>query len=132
MKKEPCEQPMQKCEQPMQKCERPMQKKKFRLIMLLSLMLATGFMVISLTNYFVSRTALRTEIMDNQLPLISENIYSEIQQDLLRPILISSFMATDVFLREWVVAGEKDESRIVRYLKEIQDQYDTVTSFFCF
>lgn len=110
--------------------EYPLQKRKSRLIMVLSLMLTTGFLVTSLVSYFVSRTALRKEILENELPLTSDTIYSEIQRDLLQPIFISSLMATDTFLRDWIISGEKDESRILRYLREINNKYDTVTSFF--
>ena len=64
------------------------------------------------------------------LPLTSDNIYSEIQRDLLRPILISSVMASDTFVRDWTLSGEEDSERIVAYLTEIQQQYDTITAFY--
>ncbi len=84
----------------------------------------------SLSSFFVSRSSLRSEILLNELPLTSDNIYSEIQRDLLRPIFISSLMANDTFLRDWVIAGEQGEDQITRYLKEIQDKYKMFTSFF--
>jgi len=62
--------------------------------------------------------------------LTSDNVYSEIQRDLLLPIHLSSLMATDTFLRDWVVGGEKDTTQIIRYLKDIQLRYNTFTSFF--
>lgn len=89
-----------------------------------------GFVLTSLTSYFVSRASLRTEITMNQLPLTSDNIYSEIQRDLLSPIFISSLMASDTFLRDWVIQGEKDVTQVTRYLKEIQKKYNAFTSFF--
>ncbi len=110
--------------------EYPMQKRKIRLIMILSFILTVGFLATTLASYFVSKALLRTEILENELPLTSDSIYSEIQRDLLQPIFISSLMATNTFLRDWVIDGEKDESLICRYLNEIKVQYDTVTSFF--
>ncbi|WP_080805804.1 sensor domain-containing diguanylate cyclase [Desulfamplus magnetovallimortis] len=107
-----------------------MQKRKIRLIIILTLMLSTGFLLTSLASYFVSRASLREEIMQNELPLTSDNIYSEIQRDLLQPVFISSLMASDTFLRDWVISGENDTKKIVRYLKEIKVRYGTVTSFF--
>ncbi|MGE9294806.1 MAG: cache domain-containing protein, partial [Puniceicoccales bacterium] len=62
--------------------------------------------------------------------MTSDNIYSEIQQDLLRPIFISSMMANDAFLRDWALSGEKNVDQIKRFLEEIRREYDTVTSFF--
>lgn len=105
-------------------------RQKVKLISVISVVLITGFLVTSLSSYFVARTALRSEISENELPLTSDNIYSEIQRDLLRPVFISSLMAADTFLRDWVLTGEKGEEQITRYLKEIQNRYNTFTSFF--
>lgn len=107
-----------------------MRNKKKQLILIVSMMLVTGFLATSLASYFVSRASLRAQITENELPLTRDNIYSEIQRDLLRPIFISSLMANDTFLRDWVLQGEEEESRITRYLKEIQHKYKTFTSFF--
>ena len=68
--------------------------------------------------------------MVSELPLTSDNVYSEIQRDLLPSIFIASLMANDTFLRSWVIGGEKDPASITRYLKEISEKYNTMTSFF--
>ncbi len=103
---------------------------KFKLMLIISVLLVTGFIVTSFTSFFVSRASLRSEISHSELPLTSDNVYSEIQKDLIHPIFISSFMATDTFLRDWVIGGEIDEKQIVQYLKEVQVKYNTFTSFF--
>ncbi len=103
---------------------------KIKLVPVISVLLVTGFLVTSLASYFVSRASLRSEISYNELPLTSDNIYSEIQRDLLRPVFISSLMATDTFLRDWVIDGEVGEHQISKYLNEIQTKYNTFTSFF--
>jgi hypothetical protein len=107
-----------------------MQKDKIKLIAILSILLVAGFLATSLVSYFVSRTSLRAEIAHSALPLTSDNIYSEIQRDLLRPVFIASLMAADTFLRDWVLQGEQDEKQIRNFLKEIQTRYNTITSFF--
>ncbi|WP_022666818.1 sensor domain-containing diguanylate cyclase [Desulfospira joergensenii] len=104
--------------------------KKNRLIFILSLVLITGFLTTSLASFFVSRASLRSQIAYHELPLTSDNIYSEIQRDLLRPIFISSTMANDTFLRDWVIGGEADPESITRYLRAIKDKYNTFTAFF--
>jgi diguanylate cyclase (GGDEF)-like protein len=101
-----------------------------RLIPVISVLLVVGFFATSLASFFASRASLRRQISEHELPLTSDNIYSEIQRDLLRPILISSLMANDTFLRDWVIQGEQDESRVRNYLREIQTKYGTFTSFF--
>lgn len=107
-----------------------MRQRKNRIVQLISVLLVAGFLATSLASYYVSRHALRAEIADETLPLTSDNIYSEIQRDLLRPIFISSLMASDTFLRDWVTNGERNPERMIRYLKEIQSRYHTFTSFF--
>jgi len=105
-------------------------EKKNNLILIVSLLLITGFVATSLASYYVSLGSLRSQITKSELPMTSDNIYSEIQRDLFQPILISSLMANDIFLKDWIINGENDVSKITRYLKEIQDKYNTFTIFF--
>jgi diguanylate cyclase (GGDEF)-like protein len=107
-----------------------MGQNKNKLILILGLLLITGFLATSLASYTVSRSSLRSQISKRELPLTSDNIYSEIQRDLLQPIFISSLMANDTFVRDWIIQGEKNELQMIRYLGEIQDKYNAFTSFF--
>lgn len=107
-----------------------MYRKKLYVVVALILLLVAGFLATSLISYFVARDSMATQISEQSLPLTSDNIYSEIQRDLLRPVLISSLMASDTFLRDWTVAGERDPEQVRLYLAEIQQKYDTITAFF--
>lgn len=100
------------------------------LVLLVSGLLITGFLATSLASYFVSRQSLRNAVIQTELPLTSDNIYSEIQKDLIQPILISSVMASDTFVRNWVLAGEVEPGRMTQYLAEIKKRYNAFTSFF--
>lgn len=104
--------------------------KKYWIIALISVLLLAGFASTLLTSYFVAYRSLGQEISQMTLPLTSDNVYSEIQKDLVRSIHISSQMAHDTFVRDWILEGEQDQSRMVRYLSEIQRKYRTVTAFF--
>ncbi|MGJ8650470.1 MAG: sensor histidine kinase [Opitutaceae bacterium] len=73
---------------------------------------------------------MRDTIIESTLPLTSDNVYSEIQRDLLQPVFIASLMAHDTFLRDWAINGEQDEDSITRYLHELKVKYGTVSSFF--
>ncbi len=108
----------------------PPSSHKKKLIIALSVILVVGFLTTSLVSYFVSRASLRGQIEKMALPLTSDNIYSEIQRDLLKPVFISSFMAHDAFLIDWVLGGEADAEQIIQYLNEIKTEYSTFTSFF--
>lgn len=103
---------------------------KRRLVWILSLLLLSAFFLISWSSYRVAHNSLSEQIEYNTLPLTSDNIYSEIQQDLLRPIFISSLMAHDTFLRDWAMTDEQDPEPITRYLKEIQERFGAITSFY--
>ena len=103
---------------------------KKRLLLLVSLILVGGFLTTSLVSYFIALSSLRDQITTSALPLTSDNVYSEIQRDLIKLIYISSMMAHDTFLRDWVIAGEQNEEEMTKYLKEIMVKYDTFTSFF--
>ena len=105
-------------------------KQKKRLISFISIFLIMGALLTSVGSYLISITSLKEQITNNELPLTSETIYSEIQRDLLRPIFISSLMASNTFLRDWAKNKEQDPDAIKRYLKEIQDRYNTFSTFF--
>lgn len=103
--------------------------KKYYLLVWLSALLITGFLGTSIASYMVSRNQVKASIVDDNLPLTSDNIYSEIQKYILRPTFIASLMANDTFLRDWALAGEQDLPAIVRYLHHIKTKYNTITSF---
>ena len=103
---------------------------KAKLLSALSVILLATFVVTSLVNYRITREAVREELLNSSLPLTGKNIYSEIHSDLMRPILVSSSMATDTFLKDWVENGEKGSGKLTKYLKEIQTNYNFLTAFF--
>ncbi|WP_166358551.1 sensor domain-containing diguanylate cyclase [Pseudomonas akapageensis] len=100
------------------------------LVLTLLLLLGGGFLATSLLSYHTSRDSIRDSIINTELPLTSDTVYSEIQKDLVRPILISSMMSRDTFMRDWVVAGERDPDQMTRYLREVMDHYGAYTAFF--
>jgi len=99
-------------------------------LIIVAALLSFGFIVTTLISYSMANDSLNDHIRSNSLPLTSDNIYSEIQRDLLQPILVSSLMAQDTFVRDWTLKGEKDPENIVRYLTSIQTKYQAITAFF--
>jgi diguanylate cyclase (GGDEF)-like protein len=102
---------------------------KTRLMLWLSLILIAGFLTTSILSYFVSLNAIRSSITDQALPLTGDNVYSEIQRAIVRPIFISSQMASNTFLRDWLIEGEQNQAQVVRYLQEVKKEHDTITAF---
>ena len=101
-----------------------------RLTALLCIILLFGFLTTNIVNYNVSRDLVRESIIGDSLPLARDNIYSEIQRDLMRPIFVSSLMANDTFLKDWVINGETNLASITRYLFKIKMKYGFFSSFF--
>lgn len=102
---------------------------KTRMPVILGGLLFAGFLLTTSIGYLISRHSIRASILQNELPLSSNNIYSEIQRDLFEPILISSLMANDTFVKDWIMQGELDSGAIIRYLNHIQEKYGTITAF---
>jgi len=103
---------------------------RLKLILTLSIVLTIAFAATSLITFIVSREGYRASAVDEILPLLTSNIHSEIQRDLLVPKEIASLMATDTFLKDWVLDGEEDIDQIQKYLGSIRDKYDVFTTFF--
>lgn len=99
-----------------------------KLILALSLILVLAFLGMSALNYHVSKNSLRKSIIGEALT--RDTIFSEIQKDLISPLHVSSLMANDTFLKDWVIDGEKDIDPIIKYLSEIKARYQFFSSFF--
>lgn len=100
-----------------------------KLTAIIGILLVAGFLTVNIANYRISSQSVRETLVNNELPLTSNNIYSEIQASLLRPIYISSLMANDTFLKDWMVEGEKDTGKVTRYLDAIRRHYHVSSTF---
>jgi len=92
--------------------------------------LAVGFVFTTGLSYYLTRDYVVSTSVGETLPLVSKNIYTAIMEDLIDPINISSLMANDSFLIEWVNSGEQDVSEISNYLGLIKGSYGFSTAFF--
>jgi diguanylate cyclase (GGDEF)-like protein len=106
------------------------QKNSHLLVAVICLLLLLGFAATSLISYYLANQSIQKRIRTDSLPLTSDNIYSHVQRDLIRPVLISSVMSKDTFVRDWILSGELNNQPIINYLSEIQQQYSTITAFF--
>lgn len=97
---------------------------------LLGALIAIGFLATTLASYYTSRESLQQAITATELPLVSNAVYSDIRNDLIRPVQVSRAIANDVFLHEWINHGEQDVKILSRFLTGIQKQYLTTSAFF--
>jgi len=100
------------------------------LFLIVSTLLIAGFLVTNFISYNSAKSTVRENIINTSLPLTRDNIYSEIQRDIMLPVYVSSLMAHDTFLRDWVLNGEKDISVIQKYLNELKKKYNLFIAFY--
>jgi diguanylate cyclase (GGDEF)-like protein len=101
-----------------------------RLLLALTTILVLAFVGVSFLNYFLTRERIHREILSKDLPLTMDNIYSELTAELMRPVLVSSSMASDTFLKDWVRDGEQETIKVIRYLDQIRKRYGFFSTFF--
>jgi len=80
-------------------------------------------------SFLVSRETLEHTISEDTLPTINELVYSEVQKDILRYTVISSQIAANSFVREWIANNEENPEQISQYLKEIKNKNNALSSF---
>lgn len=103
--------------------------RRYRLPAIIGILLAAGFLVTSIAGYMVSLRVIDRNIVEQSLPRAAESIKSTIATDVQRPILISSLMANDSFVRQWITGGEQDHAKITEYLAEIKRTHGMTGSF---
>ena len=97
--------------------------------MVVSLLIIVGFLVTASVSFYLSRQSALNTLVEHELPLTSDNIYAEVQRDLIKPRTVSSFMGNDTFLKDWILGGEQDIAAVTRYLKEVKQKYGAFTAF---
>ena len=101
----------------------------YRLLGWITLILVGGFLTTSVAAFIASRDAIAHSISEQALPLTGDIIYSGLQKDILYPVFISSMMAQDPKVAEWLASGGKSQQQILGYLNDIKGKYGTVSSF---
>lgn len=104
--------------------------KRYKLAILLMLVLVPSFVAVSFLNYVVQKDSIREELITTSLPLVRDLIDWEISSRLQDPILTSSLMARDTFLIDWIQNGETDTKKIQRFLDSIRLEHGFATAFF--
>ena len=101
----------------------------YRIVFIITALLFTLSTSLTVVNYFVSMELTRSQLRNSALPLTVDNIYTEIQKQIIEPNLISSMMAHDTFMKDWLANEESEIDKIVRYLDTIQNKYKMSTTF---
>lgn len=101
----------------------------YRIVFIITTLVFTLSTTLTVINYLTSMETTREQLKNSALPLTIDNIYTEIQKNIIEPNLIASMMAHDTFLIDWLSHEEDDVQQIVRYLETIQNKYQMFTAF---
>lgn len=102
---------------------------KYKIIISLSALLVFLFASMSSINYFTSLGNAQKQLKTQSLPLSLDNIYTEIQKHIVEPYLVSSMMANDTFVHDWLTNDELDRKKIRRYLEMLKNKYGMFSAF---
>lgn len=103
-------------------------KAKVRINFLICCMILIGFIAVGITNYNTYSKVIKDDIV-NISKLTSTGIYSDIRNELTKPIFVSLTMANDSFLKTWLKdeaggnSSAEHEQALQNYLLGIKDKY---------
>ena len=100
------------------------------MLLAISTLIVLGFLISAISSFKIAQKQAVSSLITHEMPLTLDNVYSDIQRDLLQPQLVSSLIANDTFLHNWVEKDEQNIDDISDYLKNIKEKYDLFTTFF--
>lgn len=102
---------------------------KYKVVFTVTFLLISFSIGSSILNYMKALEETQTQLKERSLPLSIDNIYTEVQKNLIEPTLVSSMMANDTFLKDWLLLEETDVDKITKYLETIKNKYNMFTTF---
>ncbi len=105
------------------------QTKNFKVVFIIIGLLLVLSLGLSFINYMLALKSVEKDLATRSLPLSIDNIYTDIQTHLIEPNLISSLMATDTFVKDWLEHEESNREKIQSYLESIKNKYGLFVTF---
>ena len=102
---------------------------KYKIVFVISFLLLLFSLSITFINYAVSLNSTEKHLKNQSLPLSLDNIYTEIQKHIIEPYLVSSMMANDTFVHDWILNDELNNNKIKNYLDAVKNKYGMFTTF---
>ncbi|GHE89267.1 sensor domain-containing diguanylate cyclase [Thalassotalea profundi] len=101
----------------------------YRIVFIITALLFTLSASLTLINYVESMDSTRKQLKNSSLPLTLDNIYTQIQKQIIEPNLIASVMSNDTFMKDWLSHEEDEVEKITQYLETITNKYNMFTAF---
>ena len=103
---------------------------KYRVVFIIVFLLMALSTSLSYMNYIISLESTHERLKSRSLPLSTDNIYTEVQKNIIEPNLIGSMMAEDTFLKDWLLTREQNSVEDIReYLEAIKNKYGMLETF---
>lgn len=102
---------------------------KYKVVFIISFLLISLSVGSSVMNYKKSLDETQLQLKESSMPLSIDNIYTEVQKNLIEPTLVSSMMANDTFLKDWLMNDEQDVFKISKYLEMVKNKYNMFSTF---
>ncbi len=102
---------------------------KYKIVIVISSLLVILSLSITTISYFVSLNNTQKQLRTQSLPLSLDNIYTAMQKRIIEPYLVSSMMANDTFVQNWILEKEVNTKKIKQYLDAVKNKYGMLTSF---
>lgn len=102
---------------------------KYLVVIVVTVLLISLSVGTSILNYKKSLTQMQEQLITRSLPLSIDNIYTDIQKNIIEPNLISSMMASNTFLKDWLINEENNVEKITKYLNTIKNKYNMFNTF---
>lgn len=103
---------------------------RVKTILLITILITLTFLGLSVINFNTNHNSLLKESIDSTIPLLRDNIYSEIEKSFLPALGTSTVMANDAFLISWIEEREISIEPIMNYLNMIKSDFNYLTTFF--
>ncbi|MFT5660155.1 MAG: diguanylate cyclase (GGDEF)-like protein [Sulfurimonas sp.] len=104
-------------------------KANYKIVFFIPLLMVILSLSITVINHIISLNNAEHQLKTQSLPLSIDNIYTDIQKHIIEPYLVSSMMANDTFVKDWLINGEEDSLKIQKYLHSIKNKYEMFSTF---
>ncbi len=84
------------------------------------ILILLAFLVISLFNYQNEKIAIEHQIMQEEVPILIDNINALVQKELNLPITITNITAKNPLILKWLESGEVNNQDIIAYFKMLK------------
>jgi len=101
----------------------------YRVVILITFFLLVLSIGSSVSYYLISLNSTEKQLKTQSLPLSLDNIYTDIQKHIIEPYLVSSMMANDTFMHDWIKNEEDNSQKIQKYLESIKTKYGMLVTF---